>query len=437
MRRRTRLLLAAAVLTTVALFGVVLAEGPGDPATARGSEAVDPGGLTAVSSPSKDTEATIAELEARVTADPKDADALVGLGLAYEQSARETGDTAFYAKAETAYERVLAVDRMSYAASTGLASVAASRHEFARALELARQAVALRPTRAPAYGILGDSLVELGRYRQGFAAFERMAALEPNLSSFARIAYARELLGRPRAALDALARAAEAGSGSSEHLAWTLTQTGDLLFETGRRRPAAAAYRAALARVPGYLEAAGGLARITAARGRYDAAVTRYRRVVAAAPDPGHEFELADTLRAAGRSEEARDAYAHAEELLEAQAGQAPVDAEPILLELDYGGDPARVLAVARQFQAAAPTIHAEDALAWALYRSDRCAEARTHSVRALRLGTLEAPMLYHRGMIERCLGRDGAARTFLRKALAINPHFSLLHAPVAEAALR
>jgi hypothetical protein len=116
MRRRTRFLLAAAVLTTVALFGVILADGPGDPATARGSEAVDPGGLTAVSSPSKDTEATIAELEARVAAEPNDADALVGLGLAYEQRAREAADPAFYAKAETAYERLLAVDRQSYAA---------------------------------------------------------------------------------------------------------------------------------------------------------------------------------------------------------------------------------------------------------------------------------------------------------------------------------
>ena len=197
MRRRTRFLLAVALLTTAALFGVILADGPGDPATARGAGADAPGGLAAVSSPAKDTEATILQLEARVAAEPDDAQALVGLGQAYEQRARETADPAFYAKAETAYEKVLAADRMSYVASTGLASVAASRHEFSRALELARQAVALRPTRAPAYGILGDSLVELGRYRQGFAAFERMAALEPNLSSFARIAYARELLGKP------------------------------------------------------------------------------------------------------------------------------------------------------------------------------------------------------------------------------------------------
>ena len=57
--------------------------------------------------------------------------------------------------------------------------------------------------------------------------------------------------------------------------------------------------------------------------------------------------------------------------------------------------------------------------------------------MRALRLGTLEAPMLFHRGMIERCLGNGGAARAFLWRALAVNPYFSLRHVPVAEAALR
>ena len=35
--------------------------------------------------------------------------------------------------------------------------------------------------------------------------------------------------------------------------------------------------------------------------------------------------------------------------------------------------------------------------------------------------------------MIERCLGHDAAARAWFRQALALNPRFSLLWAPVAE----
>ena len=39
--------------------------------------------------------------------------------------------------------------------------------------------------------------------------------------------------------------------------------------------------------------------------------------------------------------------------------------------------------------------------------------------------------------MIERCLGNRAASRTYLSRALALNPNFSILWAPVARKALR
>jgi Flp pilus assembly protein TadD len=63
--------------------------------------------------------------------------------------------------------------------------------------------------------------------------------------------------------------------------------------------------------------------------------------------------------------------------------------------------------------------------------------EALGWSQRALRLGTQDASMFFHRGAIERCLGRHDRAETWFRRALALNPHFSLVHAPVAREALR
>ena len=75
--------------------------------------------------------------------------------------------------------------------------------------------------------------------------------------------------------------------------------------------------------------------------------------------------------------------------------------------------------------------------MAWALAKIGRCAEARTHSVRALRLGTKDALKLFHRGVIERCLGERDTERVFFTRALAINPNFSLRYAPVAEEAVQ
>jgi hypothetical protein len=42
----------------------------------------------------------------------------------------------------------------------------------------------------------------------------------------------------------------------------------------------------------------------------------------------------------------------------------------------------------------------------------------------------------FHRAIIERALGHMEAARADLEQALAINPHFSILHAPEARSSL-
>ena len=97
------------------------------------------------------------------------------------------------------------------------------------------------------------------------------------------------------------------------------------------------------------------------------------------------------------------------------------------------GGRHAHALARARQAYDAAPGINAADVLAWALYKNGRCAEARASSVEALRLGTRDALLLFHRGMIERCLGNTGESVRFLGLALDANPYFSPLHASVAK----
>src|SRR5439155_9395069 len=105
------------------------------------------------------------------------------------------------------------------------------------------------------------------------------------------------------------------------------------------------------------------------------------------------------------------------------------------VFDLDRRRNVADALARARTAYATAPGIYAEDALAWGLFRAGRCEEARAHSAHALRLGTRDALLVFHRAMIERCLG-TAAARSWFRRTLEINPHFSFLWAPVARKAL-
>ena len=97
----------------------------------------------------------------------------------------------------SALHRALGVAPRDLVATSGLGSLALSRHRFAEALALGRRARAISPTTARNYGVIGDALVELGRYREAFRAFDTMASLQPGLSSYARIAHARDLRRRP------------------------------------------------------------------------------------------------------------------------------------------------------------------------------------------------------------------------------------------------
>jgi tetratricopeptide (TPR) repeat protein len=385
----------------------------------------------------------VRDLEERVASKPNDSESLLLLGLAYQQRARETGDPSFYPRSEQALQRALAVfDRRDprgrkFLAFTGLGALAASRHRFHEASELAREAVRLSPASAAPYGVLADALLELGRYRGGFRAVERMVELKPSRASYARVSYSRELLGRPQAAIEAMSYAVEAGASYAEHAAWTSVQLGNLFFDTGRLRPAEQAYRQALARVPGYVHAEAGLARVAAAGGRYRRAIRLYQRAVAALPLPQHAIALADTLLAAGREAQGRRAFALVDGIARVfQANGARTELETALFDLDHGRRVSDALARARVAYRLAPGINAADVLAWALHRNGRCVEARKYSLQALRLGTLDALKLFHGGMIERCLGNRETARRFFGRALGVNPHFSLRWAPVARRAL-
>lgn len=51
-------------------------------------------------------------------------------------------------------------------------------------------------------------------------------------------------------------------------------------------------------------------------------------------------------------------------------------------------------------------------------------------------MGTRDARLFYHAGMIHAALGRVGDARAYLQRAVALNPHFDLLHAAQARRTL-
>jgi tetratricopeptide (TPR) repeat protein len=433
---RTKVLVAGLAVfaaATVVLFGGLFERAGGTSARAAGARdnAVFARLLTGLAG--RDTASYVSKLERELSTRPGNPETLLLLGFAYQQRARETGDTRFFTMSERALREAGARSTAGIV-ETGLAALAVARHRFGAAIPLARRAVRANSENATAYGALGDALLNLGRYREAFRAYDRMAELSPSVASYSRIAHARELLGRPTAAAEALELALTLRVPLGEHRAAALVQLGNLAFNTGHLSKARRRYEAALAAYPGYLHAMAGLARTEAAEGDFRHAVPLFRSVVKRLPLPQYVIWQADTLRAAGRRVEARRAHSLVAVVERLQAANGVrTDLQTALFDLDHGRRLRDALQRARSAHARAPSVDAEDVLAWALARNGRCDEALTYSERALRLGTLDAMKFFHRGMIERCLGHGASAGRWFRLALSTNPSFSLLWAPVAK----
>jgi hypothetical protein len=457
-----RVAVAAGLAFLVALAAVVARdELAGAPEGARDGMSAAPAAAAGDAGkirPTADTPAEIARLQAAVRRSPRAAAPRVALASEYLQRVRETGDPAFYGRAEALLRGVLAREPRNADALVELAGLSLSRHDFRGGLQLARRSragLAALPAEV-------DALVELGRYGEARRALQRLADLKPNLSTYARVSYLRELHGDLRGAASALALASAAGGPARENAAAIEVLRGDLALVRGRPAEARAAYARALTAAPRYAPAEAGRARLAAyeadrraagrgtagtadrrAAGRgtagaayrrgLDAAIRRYRGIVARLPLPEHVIALGEAELAAGRARAAKDdlALVRVQQRLLARAG-VNTDVELALFESDHGS-PARGLRLARRAYAAAPSVRSADALGWALTRSGRRDEGVKWARRARRLGSADPLFAYHAGMAARGAERRRLLRFALDHGLGTRPW----HAQLAREALR
>ena len=188
----------------------------------------------------------------------------------------------------------------------GLGSLALIRTSSAMRSAVRAPRERLLPGSSRPYGVIGDALVELGRYDEAFAAFERMISLRPSLASYARVAYARELTGDRPGAIAAMKLALDAAAGQPEPTAWTRVELAKLQLGPGRSGIARRNAEAALRTLPGYPSARLELARVEAAEGHLRSAIRDAQRAVDAVPTSQAVSLLADLLERAGRRAEAR-----------------------------------------------------------------------------------------------------------------------------------
>lgn len=434
-RNGVRLVLLLATLMGI-VGTVIVGARHSPPSAGAGQVTLDPD--TAVSSLS--TDARIALWYGRVQQHPHDYLSLTYLAQAYLQKARESGDADNYNRAGTALQAALAHNPDDELALALLATVRLSQHDFAGALEIARRVYDYNPGAVQALATIGDAHLELGHYAEAEAAYGELQARHPGPAVYGRLARLAWLKGEPEQALawmkQAVAEAA-ALAFTGEQLAWYQCQLGELYFQTGQLTAAENQYRQADETLAGYYLAQAGLGQVRAAQGDIDGAIALYEPLAAGLPQPDFLATLSDLYTLKGDTAAAQK-QADTIGLIAALAeSEQSLYSRP--LALYYANHDIHLetaLALARRELAQRGDIYAYDAYAWALYKNGRYSEAAAAMAQALSLGTQDAQLYYHAGLIEAASGRTETAVARLQMALQLNPHFDLLQARTAQETL-
>ena len=357
---------------------------------------------------------------------------LVRAGLEEQSQARRTGEPTHYTRSERALRQALAQDPNDIRALIGLASLANTRHHFREGLALARRVRSLAPDMALAYGVMGDALVELGRFEAGYRAYEKMAELKPSIAAYARVAQAQAGLGESDSARRTIHLALDSAV-DAETRGFLYVELGRLDRVDLRFAAAAGHFRNALAVSPGNPLALEAWGETEAARGNLKRAIALQRQAVA------HEVLAGVRGFAGGHLHRRRAAEGGREGVRpRAAAGAAgwpqngvDTDVDRAMFQLEHGIDLPGSLVLARRGYAQRPGTEASEVLSWALVRNGRCKEAVRYSDQALRFP--DGHRYFHRGMIESCLGRKAAAQRLFRQALDTDPNFSPIWARFAR----
>jgi tetratricopeptide (TPR) repeat protein len=363
--------------------------------------------------------------------DPKSAIALGQLAALYVQRARETGDDHNYADAEQYARRSLALrTNRNGPTFVTLAATLVAQHRFAEAESVATDVVELYPDVPQYRAQLGEIQMELGHYDAARQSFDSLYAVRTHLSIAPRLARWKEMNGDVAGArkllADALANAKTRRDLPTEQVAWFHLRLGDIDMRNGRMRRARALFEEGLKLAPDDYRLLDAMARLEAVEGNPRKAIEYGERGIGIKLDPATLGLLGDEYQAIGDTSRANEYFKTMEVAVAGQPGA--YHRAWSLFMLDHNLRVSEVLVNVQKELETRRDIYGYDLLAWALHKEHRDPEARSAMNQARKLGTRDAMLFYHEGMIDRALGDSNRARYFLNQSLEINDEFDPAH---------
>lgn len=247
-------------------------------------------------------------LSAAIKADPNDVKSILKLAALFIEEARVTGNYMYYDKAAMKYiNRVLTIEPENFYGLVFKSLIYLSQHHFAEGLNIAYKAKEINPANAYVYGLLVDGNVEMGHYDSAVKYADKMVSIRPDLTSYSRVSYLREIFGDYPGSIKAMRMAVETGGSGDEHTEWTRTQLGQLFEKTGDLKTADSLYNFSLILRPEYPYALAGLGRLALANKDYNKAETYYTKAEAIVNDNSLKEGLAEVYRQEGQLKKAQE----------------------------------------------------------------------------------------------------------------------------------
>ncbi len=365
---------------------------------------------------------------------PDDLRQFISLASVYISEGRITGNSGYYSNAAIkVLNRVTnehaANKELEFEALNLKSVVLLNMHQFKEALDVAEEAVAINSMNSGIYGALVDANVEMGHYDDAVKDCDKMLGLRPDLRSYSRASYLRQIYGDNKGAIAAMKMAVEAGGPGDESTEWARVMLGNLYLNTGNNDSASFAYRTSLMYRPEYPYALAGLAKVAQSEKNYDSAIALTKHAIKLMSQPMFVLQLADLYELKNDTVKANEVRNDVITLLlEGEKDQADqvvkhnTNRELAMAYIDAGAADKAIKYALNDLAMRPDNIDANELAAWAYYKSGRYAEAQKYAAKSMRTNSKNAISLYRNGMIYAAAGDQLKGDQLMQEAKSILP---------------
>lgn len=378
------------------------------------------------------TQKNVALLQRKIKANPNDTKSIVALANYFILEGRATGNYQYYDMAAMKLvTAALKIDANNFEALTLKSLIYLSQHHFSDGLATALQARNIIPYNAFVQGILVDGNVEMGNYDSALNCAQKMMDIRPDMRSYARASYLREIFGDYTGAVDAMKLAIDAGAPGDEATEWSRVQLGHLYENTGDLKSAEMNYQLALNERPGYMYALAGMARLALAAKDYNKAIDFYQQATKDASSNAFMQEIANVYYLSGQKEKAAKLTKNLIDELNKNANAANsdesighyADKELAYAYLSAGNKEKALEHALMEYNRRPKNIDVNETVAWMYFENNEPGKALPYLQEAMKTNSKNPTLLCRAGLIFAKNGDTVKANKYLQDAVQNNPN--------------